>query len=65
MKLGEKSYMIDGEEKVMDVAPIVENDISYVSLRFIAEGLGYPVVYISRIIKFPYCQMNNNKSYYH
>ena len=24
-----------------------------------------PVVYISRIIKFPYCQMNNNKSYYH
>ena len=39
MKLGEKSYMIDGEEKVMDVAPIVENDISYVSELYTTQSL--------------------------
>ncbi|NLD18489.1 MAG: copper amine oxidase N-terminal domain-containing protein [Tissierellia bacterium] len=43
MKLGEDVYTLNGEEKTMDVKPIIIDDKTYVPIRFVVEGLGFEV----------------------
>ena len=43
IKLGEASYTLNGEVKTMDTEPIIEGDLTYVPVRFVAEALGYNV----------------------
>ena len=44
MTIGEKTYTVNGEEKTMDVAPVIgSGDRTYVPVRFVAEALGYKV----------------------
>ena len=43
MTIGEKTYTVNGEEKTMDVAPVLTGDRTYVPVRFVAESLGYKV----------------------
>ena len=40
MWIGSTTYTVDGEEATMDVAPFIENDRTFVPVRFIAEALG-------------------------
>lgn len=41
--IGETSMYVNGEEKVMDVAPYIKDERTYVPARFIAEALGCEV----------------------
>ena len=44
MTIGETTYTVNGEEKTMDVAPVIgSSDRTYVPVRFVAEALGYKV----------------------
>ncbi|MDO5725071.1 MAG: copper amine oxidase N-terminal domain-containing protein [Tissierellia bacterium] len=43
MHVGNKEYTINGEKKTMDVKPFIEDDRTYVPIRFIAEALGEEV----------------------
>ena len=44
MTIGETTYTVNGEEKTMDVAPVIgSGDRTYVPVRFVAEALGYKV----------------------
>lgn len=44
MNIGETTYTVNGEEKTMDVAPVIgSGDRTYVPVRFVAEALGYKV----------------------
>ena len=44
MTIGETTYTVNGEEKTMDVAPVIgSSDRTYVPVRFVAEALGYEV----------------------
>ena len=44
MTIGETTYTVNGEEKTMDVAPVIgSGDRTYVPVRFVGEALGYEV----------------------
>lgn len=43
LKIGNNSMLINGIYKPMDVAPFIQNDRTFVPIRFVAEGLGYNV----------------------
>lgn len=43
MWINETGYEVDGEASVMDVAPFIENDYTYVPVRFLAESFGFDV----------------------
>ncbi len=43
LKLGEKSFMLNGIEKPMDVAAFIKDERTFVPLRFISESLGVEV----------------------
>jgi hypothetical protein len=43
MTLGEKSFTVNNEMRVMDVAPFFDGDFTYVPIRFVAENLGAAV----------------------
>ena len=43
MTIGEDTYTVNGEEKTMDTAPVIQNDRTMVPVRFVAEALGYTV----------------------
>ena len=43
MTIGEKTYTVNGEEKTMDTAPVIQKDRTFVPVRFVAEALGYTV----------------------
>lgn len=43
MTIGEKTYTVNGEEKTMDVAPVITGDRTYVPVRFVGEALGFKV----------------------
>jgi len=38
--VNQNSYTVDGQEQTMDVAPFIENDRTYVPVRFLAQSLG-------------------------
>lgn len=38
--IGQNSYTADGQEKTMDAAPFIENDRTYVPVRYLAYALG-------------------------
>lgn len=46
MKIGQKEYYVDGVKKEMDVAPFIQNNRTFVPVRFVAEGLGGKVDWI-------------------
>ena len=43
MTIGESSYTVNGEEKTMDTAPVIQGDRTYVPIRFAAQGMGFSV----------------------
>ncbi len=43
LKIGEKEYYVNGTERIMDVAPFIKNNRTFVPIRFIAEALGCKV----------------------
>jgi len=43
MFIGSRAYVQDGEASVMDVAPFIENNRTFVPVRFIAEAFGAEV----------------------
>lgn len=45
LKLGDTVYVVNDEEKEMDTFPVLYQDRTLVSLRFVAEALGYTVDY--------------------
>ena len=49
LKVGETTYTVNGEERTMDVAPVLDSDANrtLVPVRFVAEALGYSVTAIS------------------
>ena len=47
MTIGETTYTVNGEEKTMDVAPVITGDRTYVPVRFVGEALGFKVVALS------------------
>ena len=47
MTIGEKTYTVNGEEKTMDVAPVITGDRTYVPVRFVGEALGFKVTALS------------------
>ena len=40
--VGQKAYLTDGQSKSMDTAPFIENNRTYVPVRFMAYALGVP-----------------------
>jgi hypothetical protein len=44
-KVGSKEYRVNGEEKIMDVAPYIKGDRTYVPMRYLGEILGAEVVW--------------------
>ena len=47
MTIGETTYTVNGEEKTMDVAPVITGDRTYVPVRFVGEALGFKVIALS------------------
>jgi hypothetical protein len=47
MRIGEKSYTVNGVEKQLDVPPYIKDGRTMVPLRFVAEGLGDEVEFVS------------------
>ena len=45
LKIGNKKIWVDGKEAEIDVAPIIQNSVTYIPLRFVAETLGYEVIW--------------------
>ena len=43
MTIGSTTYTVNGEDKTMDTAPVLNGDRTYVPVRFVAEALGYEV----------------------
>lgn len=43
LTIGQNTAIVNGAEKQLDVAPIINNDRTYLPFRFIAENLGYTV----------------------
>ena len=43
MTIGETTYTVNGEEKTMDTAPVIQGDRTYVPIRFAAQGMGFSV----------------------
>jgi uncharacterized lipoprotein YddW (UPF0748 family) len=43
MQVGNMSYLVNGEQKTMDVVPFIQNSRTYVPLRFIMEAFGFNV----------------------
>ena len=43
MTIGESTYTVNGEEKTMDTAPVIQGDRTYVPIRFAAQGMGFSV----------------------
>ena len=43
MQVGNMSYLVNGKQKKMDVAPFIQNSRTYVPLRFIMEAFGFNV----------------------
>lgn len=43
MQAGNMSYLVNGEQKTMDVVPFIQNSRTYVPLRFIMEAFGFNV----------------------
>ena len=43
MTIGEDTYTVNGEEKTMDTAPVIQDSRTMVPVRFVAEALGYTV----------------------
>lgn len=50
MRIGEKSYTVDGNERVMDTAPVLRNGRTFVPLRALAESLGFYADYESGLV---------------
>ena len=47
LTIDETTYTVNGEEKTMDVAPVITGDRTYVPVRFVGEALGFKVVALS------------------
>ena len=47
MTIDETTYTVNGEEKTMDVAPVITGDRTYVPVRFVGEALGFKVIALS------------------
>lgn len=45
MNISKKQYMLNGQGKEMDSAPVIKDGVTYVPIRFITEALGYEVSY--------------------
>ena len=45
MTLGKTTYMVNGGQKTMDVAPIVRNDRTMLPVRYVAEALGAEIAW--------------------
>lgn len=45
LKIGSKVYEVNGNAWVMDVAPFLQNDRTFVPVRFVSEALGYDVAW--------------------
>ena len=43
MTIGSDTYTVNGDEKTMDTAPVIQNSRTMVPVRFVAEALGYTV----------------------
>ena len=43
LTIDETTYTVNGEEKTMDVAPVITGDRTYVPVRFVGEALGFSV----------------------
>ena len=46
MQVGNMVYIVDGEQKTMDVVPFIQNSRTYVPLRFIMEAFGFDVEWL-------------------
>ncbi|MDO5301205.1 MAG: copper amine oxidase N-terminal domain-containing protein [Tissierellia bacterium] len=45
MTIGQGKYVLEGKEEEMDVAPFLQEDRTYVPLRFVAEALDAPLLW--------------------
>lgn len=45
MFIGSKQLIINGEKLIMDVAPQIKDDFAVIPVRYLAEGLGFEVVW--------------------
>jgi len=45
LKIGDRKYLVNGEEREMDVAPFIQNSRTFVPVRFVSEALGYEVTW--------------------
>ena len=43
LTIDETTYTVNGDEKTMDVAPVITGDRTYVPVRFVGEALGFSV----------------------
>lgn len=50
LKVGSKKATVNGEEKVLQVAPQVVGGVTYVPVRFVAEALGVEVNYKNNVL---------------
>lgn len=47
MTIGEKTYRHNDEEKIMDVAPYIEDDRTWVPIRYLGEATNLPVAWMN------------------
>ncbi len=45
LEIGDRKYLVNGEEREMDVAPLIQNSRTFVPVRFVSEALGYEVTW--------------------
>jgi hypothetical protein len=46
MVIGSRNILVDQRPETMDVAPFIENERTFLPLRFVAENLGYKIEWI-------------------
>lgn len=47
-RIGSEGYTVNGAESLMDTAPVIVNDFTFVPLRYLCEAVGYTVEYTDR-----------------
>ena len=45
LTIGKKDFSVNGETKIMDVEPFIQDNRTFVPIRFISEALGYDVIW--------------------
>ncbi len=47
-RIGSKDYTVNGNALLMDTAPVIVNDFTFVPLRYLCEAVGYTIDYTDR-----------------